>query len=163
MDAAKELADLIAEAAARRQRGEPAMDQTAEATRLVIELGAGDDGAIDRFFTALGDGLRARGTTLPPFDELPPSVVPLIAAAGNAFVVGDDGRIDYQRTADNLDETMRQAFGKSPRQVREEQLRAKIRREVSASVAESMRRAGLTPACDQPDDDDDDDPDSHRG
>lgn len=155
MDPAVALAELLAEAAARRQRGEPARDahvEAADAAQLLVALGGGDDGGFDRFFAALGAGLRARGATLPPLDQLPASVVPLIAAAGAAFIVDDAGAIDAERTAANLDRTARRAFGSSPRTARAAQLRAQIRTEVAASVAASMRAGGLTPAIDLPGD-----------
>jgi hypothetical protein len=157
MDAAKELAEMIADAAACRQQGRPIADRSADASRLIVELSGGGDDGFDRFFSSLGDALRARGATLPPLDELPPGVAPLIAAAADAFVVDERGQIDMQRTADNLDATMERVLGHSPRKAREEALVAEIRREVAENVAASLRRHGLTPACDTPHEDDDDD------
>jgi hypothetical protein len=149
-----ELAELIAEAAARRNRGEPVARGADDAVQLVMQLGAnGDDAAFDRFFARLAAALSARGASLPPLEELPPSVVPLLAGFEHAMVVDADGALDVEQTARQADGMLRRALGTSPRQMRESQLRAKIRSEVEAKVAASLRRHGLVPACDAPADD----------
>ncbi len=153
MQIAQQLAEMIADAAARRERGEPAGARTDDAARLAIELAAHGEEAFDRFFELLAAKLKASGARLPPLEELPPSVAPLLAMFERSFVRDRDGELDLERTARRLDGGLRRSLGTSPRQVRRAQARAEIRRNVAASVAESLRRHGLTPACDTPEDD----------
>jgi hypothetical protein len=148
-DVARELADLLADAAERRHRGEPVNNRTMEAARLATELGAGaDPAAFDRFFELLAEQLKSRRVRLPPLDELPPSVVPLVAAFGNTVTLDENGQVDFERSATRAQRVIRNAVGASPRDFRRTQQRATIRRNVSASVAEALRRNGLVPACD---------------
>jgi hypothetical protein len=153
--AAQQLADEIADASLRRQRGEPVAAPVENAARLVVELGV-EPGGVEEFFVALAAALRARRTKLPPIEELPACVGPLLVAAGAAFEVGPDGEIDYEATAQQLNEVLERMVGTSPRRIREERLHREIRETISASVADSLRRHGLTPACDMPDVPDDD-------
>jgi hypothetical protein len=44
------LAQMITEAAKKRARGEPVVNRSDEVARLVIELGAQGDDALERFF-----------------------------------------------------------------------------------------------------------------
>lgn len=148
-DVAQQLADLLADAAERKQRGEPIQNCTMEAARLATELGAdADPGAFDRFFELLGEQLKARGVRLPPLEELPPSVAPLIVAFANTVTLDADGMVDFERSATRAQRVIRKAIGASPRDFRRKQQRETIRRNVSASVAEALRRNGLVPACD---------------
>lgn len=149
MTAAEQLATLIADAAARRakgQRGKLANDQVA---RLVAELGASeDDTAVEGFFELLARELRTRGATLPPIEQLPPSVAPLLAAMSTAF---EGGEPDLDAAVDRMERTMQRTTGFSPRQVENDRLRDEIRRDVAKSVADSVRRHGLVPSTDDED------------
>ena|SRR6185436_19467128 len=149
MSAPQQLALLIADAVARRKRGEPVIADRAELSRLIVELGAADDDrAVDQFFLALSNELKRRGVKLPSLDHLPPEIAPLIGALGDELVQHADGTIDFEAAAARLDEAVAQTLGTSPRQHREAQLRADIRRDVAESVAASMRRHGLRPVAD---------------
>lgn len=149
MTAAHQLATLIAEAAARRARGQRGRLPNDKVAMLVAELGADpDDKAIERFFELLANELRARGTTLPPIEQLPPSVAPLLAAMSTAFEAGPDGEPDLDAAVDRMERTMARTLGTSPRAVEQDRLRDEIRRNVARSVADSVRRHGLVPSSD---------------
>jgi hypothetical protein len=153
-----QLVELIIEAAQRRQRGEPPIDRSADAARLIVEIGNRGTHAFEHFFEQLAAELRARGMQMPSFDELPPSVAPFAAAFGSSIVIDADGELDMEATAEALDAKIEETMGLSPRKAREAQLHARIRQRVADSVAEGMRRHGLVPLRDQaPDDDDDED------
>lgn len=142
------LAELIVDAAARRQRGETVPNRSDEVARLVVELGAQGDEAFGRFLQALVQRLAATGTRLPPIDQLPPSVAPLLQLFEEAFVTDADGELDPERTAAQLDAMVKAATGTSPREVRAAQLEAEIRSDISTSVADTLRKHGLVPAAD---------------
>jgi hypothetical protein len=161
--AAEALARLLADAAARPRQPTPTAPtaESEEARRLIAAMGT-DDAAIERFFASLATELQARGAMLPPLEELPPSVLPLLAAADVALAPGVDGTIDFEAAASALDAALGEHLGQSPRQARATAQRDRMRQEIAASVAASMRRHGLTPACDL-DDDLDEPPDSDAG
>lgn len=157
-DAARRLAVMIAESAAERMAGRPGAVDAAVMHGLVATLAAG---GIDAMFAALGEELRARGATLPPLDHWPPGIAALLESAQDALDLGG-GPLDFEVAADKLDRAVHATTGTSPRQARAQALRERIRREVSTSIARSMRAHGLTPAADLKDDgaplDDDDEP-----
>lgn len=142
------LANLIVDAATRRARGEHALTLDNEVAHLVIALGAEGDAAFGRFFDALASELKRRHARLPPIDDLPPSVAPLLSLFEHSFAYDARGELDIERTAGRMDASLVAAFGTSPRKIREAELEAEIRKDVSASVAESLRQHGLVPACD---------------
>jgi hypothetical protein len=149
MTAAQKLAALIAEAAARRGRGQRGRLPNDQVAALVAELGADpDEKAIERFFELLARELRSRGATLPPVEQLPPSVAPLLAAASAAFDAGPGGEPDLDAAVDRMDDAMARTLGTSPRQVERDRLRDEIRRDIAKSVADSVRRHGLVPNTD---------------
>lgn len=82
------------------------------------------------------------------------AAAPLVAGFDQAIAIDADGAMDFEATAARADRMMRSTLGTSPRQLRDERMRATIRSEVAAGVAASMRRHGLVPACDVPADDD---------
>lgn len=151
------LVNLIVDAAVRRKRGEAVPDQSEHAARLVVEVGARGVGAFERFFAQLVTALKAHGLGMPSFDELPPAIAPFAAAFGSAIVTEPTGDIDMEATAEALDAKLEETLGASPRKLRDDQLREKIRRTMAAGTAEAMRRHGLVPVADMPPDDDDDD------
>jgi len=149
---AEDLATLIANAAAAKQRGEPVSSTLDDAAALATELGSdADPDAFDTFFALLASALAERGARLPPMNELPPTVVPLLVAFEGSITYDAAGTIDLDRTAMRADVAMRKLIGTSPRKQRRDQQRANIKRNVAASVAESLRRHGLVPACDTED------------
>jgi hypothetical protein len=89
---------------------------------------------------------------MPPLDELPPSVAPLVAAADGAFALGADAHPDLEASLERMEGALQRTLGTSPHQQKRDRLRDRIRREVSASVAESLRKDGFTPARDMPED-----------
>ena len=140
MTAAQQLAALIAEAAARGP-GSMGAEQSGEAARLVAMLGSDpDERAIDEFFACLVSELRERGAKLPPLEQLPPMVAPLIAALGDAV----EPEADHEAIADRLDRTYEELTGASPRKERARRMEAEMRERVATSVAESVRQQGLT-------------------
>jgi hypothetical protein len=141
------LVQLVVDGALRRKRGETPPDYSQEAARLIVEVGAHDTG-FEKFFTHLAAELKANDLAMPSFDELPPAIAPFAAMFGSAIVIDTDGYIDMEATAAELDASAERTFGASPRKVREAALEAQIRREVRESIAESMRRHGLTPLAD---------------
>lgn len=156
--AAADLARRLAESAARHQRGEPVSGDTADLQQLLNAVIADDDGeGLSHFFAALGTELTARGVDLPSLDQLPPNLAALLAVADASLVPGPDGDLDLDATATRLDDAVAALTGTSPRRAREEADHTQLRSEIAASVADSLRRHGLTPACDMPADDDGDD------
>jgi hypothetical protein len=144
-----DLAALIVDAAAQRTRGERVIGNRADdLARLVIELGVEGDVAFGRFFEELAHQLQRRGVRLPPVDELPASIAPLLALFEESFIYDKSGELDAERTATRLDASLKSVLGTSPREARRAQLEAEIRKDVSESVAESLRRHGLVPAAD---------------
>ncbi|WP_437723466.1 hypothetical protein [Sorangium sp. So ce861] len=157
-DAVRELSTLLADAAEARRDGRPIEVDVDAVRRLIVDLGddPGAEGAA-ALCAALAGELRARRATLPPLDAFPPGVAALLQAVDGAFAPGDDGQIDFEVVAEKLNRAVGDAMGKSLRQAREQALRDRIRRDVSASVARSMRAHGLTPAADMNADDADED------
>ncbi len=143
------LARLIADAATDRARGRTPRLPSESIARLVVEISAGGEESFGRFFGELGRMLRDGGVQLPPLDELPESVAPLLAVM-DAFVYDEAGEIDVVQTADQMDARLHAVLGTSPRAMREAELRAEIREEISSSVAETMRKHGLVPLRDTP-------------
>jgi hypothetical protein len=154
MTAAQRLARRIAEHAVELANGRRTRLPERELTPLLEQLGR-DERGVEGFFEALAHELRARGVPMPPLDELPDSVAPLVAAADGAFDLGPDGQPDLEASLERMESALHHSLGTSPRQQLRDQLRDRIRREVSASVASSLRKDGITPARDMPDDPDD--------
>jgi hypothetical protein len=150
-DAARRLAALIADTAAALQAGRPIAPDADAMRRLIAALGAVPAGrGIAALVAALGPALRARGVTRLVPDELPPSVAAFLEAADEAF--GDlADETDFEVLAERLDRTT------GGRAAREQALRDQIRREVSASLTETLRARGLVPAADDVDDDEEPD------
>jgi hypothetical protein len=161
--AGRRLADAIAIAAADLEAGKPMAAHADSLRRLVAEIGSapGDIGVI-ALMEALGPALGARGVSMPPLDRFPPSVAAFLEAADEAF--SDDAPLDFEAVADRLERAAAKAFGmETPREARERALREQIRREVSESLASTLRAQGLTPAADMTDDDGDEDDDGANG
>ncbi|WP_437607997.1 hypothetical protein WMF20_45165 [Sorangium sp. So ce834] len=146
--AARRLADAIAAAAADLAAGRPIAPHADSLRRLVAEMASapGDVGVL-ALMQALGPALDARGVAMPPLDRFPPSVAAFLEAADEVFA--EDSPLDFETAADRLERAAAAAFGTiAPREARAQALREQIRREVSASIADTLRAQGLTPAAD---------------
>jgi hypothetical protein len=150
--AARRLADAIAAAAADLAAGRPIAPHADPLRRLVAELGSapGELGVL-ALVQALGPALDARGVAMPPLDRFPPSVAAFLEAADEVFA--DGSPLDFEAAANRLERAAAAAFGTiTPSEARAQALREQIRREVSASIADTLRGQGLTPAADMQDD-----------
>jgi len=159
---AHRLAAAIAAAAADIQSGGSISGHADSLRRLVAEFAGapGEAGALE-LIDALGPALRARGVSMPPLDRFPPSVAVFLEAVDDAFA--DDGPPDLDSVADRLERAAASAFGvRTVSEVRAQALREQIRREVSASIAETVRAYGLTPAAEMVEDSADELDDIHR-
>jgi hypothetical protein len=153
--AAEELARLVADAHARRAAGNTVDADLPRVRRLLLDIDGDVSGrAMGHFFGALSVELERRGAKLPAIDELPAGVGDLLGALGEAFepAVATHGRPDLEAITDKLDAAFGRHLGTSPRAARRDAHEQEIRSRVAASVAESMRRNGLTPSTDFRDD-----------
>jgi hypothetical protein len=156
-DAARELAKLIADAAA-RSGGKPGGGKPGDweaAKRLLARL-TGEMEATDTFLPTLAAELRARDATLPPLDQVPAQLAPLLAAVGMILPGLGAGagpgvpgqKVDLDAVNRRLERAVGAHLGVSPRKAREEATRNAIRERIAAQVAESMRKRGLKPKAD---------------
>jgi len=149
---AERLAEVIAGAAADLQAGKSIDRHNDSLRRLIAELGRGSgELGVTALMQALGPALAARGVSMPPLDRFPPAVAAFLEAADE--VVLDGGALDMEAAADKLERAAATAFGgRTASEARAQELRERIRREVSASLADTLRAQGLTPAADMEDD-----------
>ncbi|WP_437316229.1 hypothetical protein [Sorangium sp. So ce385] len=158
---ARRLAEAIAAAAADLKAGGSIGVHADSLRRLVAEFGtaAGGNGPRE-LLEALGPALRARGVSMPSLDRLPPSVAAYFEAVDDALdgASAGDAPPDLESIAARLERAAAAAYGgPTVTEARAQALREQIRREVSASIAATVRAHGLTPAADMVEDGADDD------